>query len=251
MAVATPAPVVPKPADADVPAVGKLPETDAGLPGAGPIRRYDWFKNLWRTRRVAWAGRVGQDQGAVVFVGDSITQGWGDTMGNSFPGLKVANRGISGDTSRGVLIRLKEDVIDLHPRAVVILIGTNDIEEEADPETIADNMKLILAQLKAADPNMPIILCRVFPSSASKHRPKGKITQLNALYMDLAKSDPQVTMVDTWTPFADENGDAKVSEFPDLLHPNAAGYAEWADLLRPVFVRLNLMSFAAPAAEPR
>src|SRR5690606_17081269 len=86
----------------------QIPATDDGLPGAGPIRRYDWFKNLWAQRRAAWAGQVERDQGAVVFLGDSITQGWGDSMKNSFPGLKVANRGISGDTTRGVLIRLDE-----------------------------------------------------------------------------------------------------------------------------------------------
>src|SRR5512140_2782646 len=92
----------------------QIPASDDGLPGAGPIRRYDWFRNLWAQRRTAWHQRLQQDQGALVFLGDSITQGWGDDMGGSFPGVKVANRGISGDTTRGVLIRLKEDVLDLH-----------------------------------------------------------------------------------------------------------------------------------------
>ena len=55
-----------------------IPATDDGLPGVGPIRRYEWFQKLWRERRSAWAGQVEQDQGAVVFLGDSITQGWGD-----------------------------------------------------------------------------------------------------------------------------------------------------------------------------
>ncbi|MCA9081926.1 MAG: G-D-S-L family lipolytic protein, partial [Planctomycetaceae bacterium] len=84
-----------------------LPETDDGLPGAGPIRRYDWFRNLWNQRRGNWAKRIQQDQGAIVFLGDSITQGWGDDFKQSFPGLKLANRGISGDTTRGMLIRLE------------------------------------------------------------------------------------------------------------------------------------------------
>src|SRR4051812_22000240 len=84
-----------------------IPATDEGLPGAGPIRRYDWFKKLWQQKRSGWAERVQQDQKALVFLGDSITQGWGDDMGGNFAGVKVANRGISGDTTRGVLIRLK------------------------------------------------------------------------------------------------------------------------------------------------
>jgi lysophospholipase L1-like esterase len=220
--------------------VGTLPDTDEGLPGAGPIRRYDWFRNLWRARREMWAQQVAQDQHAVVFLGDSITQGWGDNMGGSFAGLKVANRGISGDTTRGVLIRLKEDVLALHPAAVVLLIGTNDLEENADPDTIAGNMKLILAALESADPKMPIILCEVFPSSASKKRPKDKILKVNQLYAALVKGDPQVIYLETWPLFANADGDAIASEFPDLLHPNQAGYAKWAAALEPIFATLGL-----------
>src|SRR5439155_25688249 len=148
----------------------EIPATDDGLPGAGPIRRYDWFRKLWSERRSDWAKRVQQDQNALVFLGDSITQGWGDDMFGSFAGIKVANRGISGDTTRGVLIRLQDDVLALHPTGVVILIGTNDLEEGADPETIAANLKLILAGLEGADPKMPIVLCQVFPSATSKQQ---------------------------------------------------------------------------------
>ena len=112
-----------------------------------------------------------QDRGAVVFLGDSITQGWGGGLGAAFPGVKVANRGISGDTTRGVLIRLQEDVLALDPAAVVLLIGTNDLEEGATPEVIAGNLKLILAALEKHDPKLRIVLCLVFPSSATKKRP--------------------------------------------------------------------------------
>src|SRR6185295_10420592 len=58
-----------------------IPATDDGLPGAGPIRRYEWFRELWRERRSEWAPQVAQDQNAVVFLGDSITQGWGGGLG--------------------------------------------------------------------------------------------------------------------------------------------------------------------------
>ena len=92
----------------------QIPATDDGLPGAGPIRRADWFQKLWTERRTAWAAQLQQDQGALVFLGDSITQCWRD-VGSSFPGIKVANRGISGDTHAGVLIRLQEDVVALNP----------------------------------------------------------------------------------------------------------------------------------------
>ena len=211
-----------------------IPETDEGLPGEGPIRRYGWFKRLWESKRSGWAKEVDKDQGALVFLGDSITQGWGPKMKNSFPGVKVANRGISGDTTRGVLIRLEEDVLSLNPSGIVLLIGTNDLEEKADPAVIASNVKLIVNALKGHNCQMPIILCQVMPSSESKRRPANKIRQINKLVFGQVRGDPQITVLDTWTLFADEKGDAKKPEFPDLLHPNKAGYDKWAAALRPL-----------------
>ena len=222
-----------------------IPATDDGLPGAGPIRRYEWFQSLWRERRSAWAQRVDQDQHAVVFLGDSITQGWGGGLGAAFPGIKVANRGISGDTSRGVLLRLAEDVLALHPSAVVLLIGTNDLEEGATPEVIVSNLKLIVAGLERHDRHLPIVLCQVFPSSKAKKRPADQIKAINALYLAAVKNDPQITYLETWPLFADPDGDAMAAEFPDLLHPNEAGYAKWAAALRPVFATLGLSDTGA------
>ena len=239
-------PTSPPPADAHF----QIPATDDGLPGAGPIRRYDWFRELWSQRRSTWAQHVQQDQGAVIFLGDSITQMWGDDLGGSFPGLKIANRGISGDTTRGVLIRLDEDVLALHPAAVVILIGTNDLEEKADPETIAANLKLIIAALEKADPQMPIILCQVFPSSDTKQRPAGQIKKINQLYAAAVKGDPHVTLIETWPLFATAAGDAIPDEFPDLLHPDQAGYAKWAAALRPVLATLGFLDTAPDQFTP-
>jgi lysophospholipase L1-like esterase len=226
---------------ADVQDRFSIPPTDDGLPGAGPIRRYEWFQSLWRERRSAWARRVGQDRNAVVFLGDSITQGWGGGLGAAFPGLKVANRGISGDTTRGVLVRLEEDVLTLDPAAVVLLVGTNDLEEGATPEVVAGNLRLILAALERHDPRMPIVLNQVFPSSAAKKRPASQIQAVNALYQAAVKNDPRVTYLETWPLFADPGGDANAEEFPDLLHPNEAGYARWAAALRPVFATLGFL----------
>jgi lysophospholipase L1-like esterase len=227
-----------------------IPATDDGLPGAGPIRRYDWFQNVWRERRSAWARQVDQDQHAVVFLGDSITQGWGGGLGAAFPGVKVANRGISGDTTRGVLLRLGEDVLAINPAAVVLLIGTNDLEEGASPEVIAGNLKLILSGLEQHDRRMPIVLCQVFPSSMAKKRPPDQIKAVNALYRAAVKNDAQVTYLETWPLFADAAGDAIAGEFPDLLHPNEAGYAKWAAALRPILATLGLSETTADPFGP-
>jgi len=216
-----------------------LPATDDGLPGAGPIRRYPWFQKLWTDRRTTWADQIAQDQRAVVFLGDSITQGWKESLATSFPGVKVANRGISGDTTRGVLLRLREDVLSLNPSAVVLLIGTNDLEENATPWTVAANLRLILAALSAHDPALPVVLCAVMPSSATKQRPAFLIRRVNQLLLEATLDQPQVTFLDTWKLFADAQNDALPAEFPDLLHPNTAGYTKFAAALRPVFATLG------------
>src|SRR6266852_1276110 len=96
-----------KPSSAAPTAHFQIPATDEGLPGEGPIRRHDWFRKLWSERRTAWGARLERDRHAVVLLGDSITQGWGEDFSFWFPGMKLANRGLSGDTSRGVLIRLR------------------------------------------------------------------------------------------------------------------------------------------------
>ena len=218
-----------------------IPATDDGLPGAGPIRRYEWFQNLWQSRRSSWAESISQDQGAVVFLGDSIMQGWGDGLATAFPDTKVANRGISGDTSRGVLIRLEEDVLAVNPAAVVLMIGTNDIEENATPETIAGNVRLILDALSSFDPELPIIFCNVMPSSSQMRRPADEIRQVNRLTRRMLGDYPQLIRVDTFSMFANGQGEADPNEFPDLLHPNEVGYAKWAEALHPVLRRLGLM----------
>ena len=162
-----------------------------------------------------------------------------------FGDLKVANRGISGDTTRGVLIRLEQDVLKLNPKAVVMLIGTNDLGRGDTPESANNNMKLILAAMKKHNPKMPIVLCAVMPSSAKARRPADKITALNKLYARTIWGDRQITMVDTWTLFADDKGDAKKPEFPDLLHPNKIGYAKWAAGVKPMLATLELIETEA------
>lgn len=224
----------------------EIPATDDGLPGAGPIRRYDWMQRVWNDRRTTFAKRSARDQGSVVFLGDSITQGWGDDFGGDFQGIKVANRGISGDTTRGMLIRMDQDVLALDPAGVVLLMGTNDLEEKADPATIAGNVGLIIDSIKQHAADVPIVLCLVMPSSQTKSRPTDAIKQINAALAEAVRGDGQVTVVDTWTLFAGKGGDAKTDEFPDLLHPNRLGYDKWALALSPIFDTLGL---ATPPAD--
>jgi lysophospholipase L1-like esterase len=215
--------------------------TDNNAPGIGPVRTEDWFQKLWRDRRAEFAAQKTGQQHALVFFGDSITQGWGDDFKGSFPGIRVANRGISGDTTRGLLTRLDDDVLALNPRGIVLLIGTNDIDLGVPPDAIAANVKRLLARIAAHNRQTPIILCQVFPTSGDEHRPTEKIRQLNQLLADVARGNEQVTVLDTYTLFANEAGQAKSEEFPDLLHPNDAGYAKWRAALWPLLATLGFI----------
>lgn len=219
-----------------------VPATDDDLPGIGPVRRYDWFKKLWRERRTRWAERVEQDQRSIVFLGDSITQGWHDNFDNAFPELRAVNRGISGDTTRGVLVRLQEDVIALNPACVVLLIGTNDLDEKGgNPWVVASNIRQIVDRLREHNATMPVVICQVMPSSHQKNRPAHLIRRINQLINELTADQPQVMVVDTWKLFAGPDNDAPVELFPDLLHPNNDGYAKWAAALRPIFATLGYL----------
>jgi lysophospholipase L1-like esterase len=232
----------------------ELPAVEDGLPGEGKLRRYDGYVKGWRERRRAWSQRVAADKGAVVFLGDSITAGWGDGFRDRFPGMKLANRGIGGDTTRGMLIRLADDVLALDPAAIVLLAGTNDVEVGIDPEAIVRNLTKIIAAIKEHDmrrgTTTPIVLCRVLPSSEQKKRPADTIRRLNGLVDAAVRGDSQITVLDTHTLFADPAGDARPEFFPDLLHLNPAGYDRWAAGLVPLFATLGFMDTAADPFMP-
>lgn len=224
--------------------VSQYPKDPSSLPGKGPAATWSGLPKLWAQRHAEWARTAAGDQGAVVFLGDSITQGW-HSLANAFPGIKVANRGIGGDTTRGVLYRLKADVLDLDPKAIVLLIGTNDIGNGAKPEEVADNIEAILQEIKQFNPHLPVIVCEVMPRSDRGQHPADRIEKLNGLITAAIKNDPQFTLCDTWSIYADQDGNPPKDEFPDLLHPNAQGYEKWEAALKPIFVKLNLEANAS------
>ena len=203
------------------------------FPGAGTTQSGLWFRSLWKDRRTEWSRYRNEEQGALVFFGDSITQGW-ETLAKDFPRFKVANRGIGGDTTRGLRYRLQDDVIALHPKAVSILIGTNDLDQGTAPEVVAENLQVIVADLLKANPKLPIVINKVMPRGNQPGKFPDRIVTLNSLYEKAFAGNPQITFCDTWSLFAARDGQCKKEEFPDMLHPNAAGYAKWTHTLRPL-----------------
>ncbi len=207
------------------------------FPGEGTTQSGLWFRPLWQGRRTQWSKDRAQDQGAVVFFGDSITQGW-QSLAQDFAGFKVANRGISGDTTRGLRYRVQDDVIALKPKAVSMLIGTNDLDQGTASEVVAENLKAIVAELLKSNPKLPIVINKVMPRGARPGKFPEQIKTLNGLYEQAFAGNPNVTFCDTWSLFDAGDGQCKKDEFPDMLHPNAAGYAKWTAQLRPILERL-------------
>ena len=218
------------------------------LPGKPPPHVGNGLAGMWRRAHQQWQRTAASDVGAVVFLGDSITQGW-NSLSNDFPNLHVANRGIGGDITSGVLYRLDADVLSLNPAAIVLLIGTNDAGDDAEAEDVANNTKLILQAIKKFNPNLKVVVCKIMPRGEVS--PQGappplaaKIQKINSLVEDYVKSEPQFAICDTWSAYADANGAASVLNFQDdLLHLNPTGYTVWKAALDPVLTRMHI---AAP-----
>lgn len=208
---------------------------DGVFPVPGRTSSWDGFRAKNVERRSLFAQTKAQDRGGIVFVGDSITEGW-HTLKEDLAGLgvKVVNRGIGGDTTPNLLYRLQEDVLALQPRALVIMIGTNDLGEHTTPEQIASNLRELLRRVRASYPEIPIAWCTVMPRRGDDDYP-ARIHDLNARIAELAKTDPRITLCDTFTPLAQPDGTSKPEDFvPDRLHLNPAGYAVWKQAIRPI-----------------
>ena len=211
------------------------------LPGKHPPHIWNGLAGVWARAHARWKNTASNDVGAVVFLGDSITEGWNGTLARDFPNMRVADRGIGGDITCGVLYRLQDDVLALDPAGIVLLIGTNDIGNNGDPADIADNIKQILLAIKNFNPKLKVIVCKVMPRSQDGVPVfDTKIKQLNSLIEEFVKTEPNFAICDTYSIYADDQGNPNPVDFkPDHLHLNPAGYAVWKSALDPVIEKMN------------
>jgi lysophospholipase L1-like esterase len=165
----------------------------------------------------------------VVFMGDSITDGWGQKYGKFFTGKPYINRGISGQTTPQMLIRFREDVIALKPKAVVILAGTNDISGNTGPSTLEmiENNFTSMAELAKAN-GIKVVLSSVMPvcdyiKPQTERRPNEKIIELNKWIKDYAEKH-KLVYLDYYSAMLDDKQVLKQELTFDGLHPNDAGY---------------------------
>lgn len=219
--------------------VSHFPSLDR-LPGKVPPGVWNGLGGVWARQHARWRATASNDVGAVVFLGDSITEMWG-SLAKDFPNLKVANRGIGGDITSGVLYRLKADVLSLNPSGIVLLIGTNDVGDGADADAVAGNIRLILQAIKDYNPNLKVIVCKIMPRSDGGGPFHAQvIKQINEKIEQLTKEEPNFILCDTWAIYADDTGAPNPADFnPDHLHLNQAGYGVWKSALDPLIAKLN------------
>jgi lysophospholipase L1-like esterase len=196
------------------------------------LMKYDW----------PWLGRFKEDdlklgppaagEDRVVFMGDSITEGW--HIGDSFPGKPYINRGISGQTTPQMVLRFHQDVIGLKPKVVIVLAGINDIAGNTGPMTLeeTENNLAAMAEMAAAN-QIKVVLCSVLPAFDFPWHPgmtpAPKVVALNEWIKAYAAEKGHV-YVDYYSTMKDERGGLPATLSSDGVHPLPAGYAMMAPL---------------------
>ena len=171
------------------------------------------------------------DPNRVVFMGNSITEGWSNFDKDFFIKNPFVNRGISGQTTPQMLVRFKPDVVNLNPKAVVILAGINDIAGNTGPISLKNTAENIISMAEIAKANnIKVYICSTLPAIdfpwSPGLEPGPKVIKLNTILKDYCIKN-NITYVDYFSSMADDEGGLKVPEYTtadDLVHPNLAGY---------------------------
>ena len=171
----------------------------------------------------------------LLFVGDSITDGWdnrGEAVYNEhFVPLKVANFGIGGDTTQGVLWRMRNGELEgFEARLIVHMLGTNNINRNSNEDIVAGN-RAIVEEYKARQPQARVLILGVFPRGEEPGNPyRASIVEINEGLAGLADNQ-QVFYLDIGDAFLTADGTLTEEIMPDGLHPNERGYRIWADAM--------------------
>ena len=206
-----------------------------------PYRGY-WaqYPNAWNQvfeGLKAEAAKGGKD---VVFLGDSITQGWKEDSGKAifdrvFAPLKSINLGIGGDKTCQLLYRIDNGQLDgLDPKVVVLNIGVNNLwAGDFAPEKVAAGVEAVIKRIQKKLPKAKILNIGILPTQEWPENPlRLKVTAINKL-LSKAADGKRVVYVDFTEAFVTTNGRLPKELMPDLLHPNALGYEKYAAVLEP------------------
>jgi len=213
------------------------------IQGGGTLE--DWANlSKYRASNVQIANL--EDPNRIVFMGNSITEGWLYHHPEFFENKSYINRGIGGQTTPQMLIRFKPDVVNLNPKAVVLLAGINDIAGNTGPMTLENIFENIASMAEIATAhNIQVVLCAVLPAKDFPWRPglepSPKVKQLNE-YLKKYCAEKGHIYVDYYSALEDGEGGLKVPDYTtatDLVHPNRAGYLEMETLLEQAFKKLQ------------
>ena len=165
----------------------------------------------------------------VVFMGDSITEFWARQHPDFFTNNNFLGRGIGGQTTSEMLVRFRQDVLELHPKYVALMVGTNDVAENNGIISLENMMDNIISMCELAKANkIKVLLCSVTPCKEYSWRkevdPKSKIPAFNALMKEYADKTKGVTYVDYFSALTDGNNACQQQYTVDNCHLTNAGY---------------------------
>jgi lysophospholipase L1-like esterase len=214
------------------PAVAQTPTP--APPTAEDLLHNDWANLARYASANAALPRPAANEHRVVFLGNSITDGWAKYFPVMFPGKPYVGRGIGGQTTPQMLVRFRQDVVALHPAAVVILGGTNDIAGNTGPSTIEMIEDNLMSMTEIAQANgIRVVLSSVLPVFDYPWRPgltpAPKIVALNA-WMKAYAAKVGAVYLDYESAMADARHGLRSDLTSDGVHPNPAGYRVMAPL---------------------
>jgi lysophospholipase L1-like esterase len=206
-------------------------------------RSFPWMSYAdWNSMHDAMLRRALQGDVDVLFLGDSITQGWADNAvwKQRYVPRKPANFGIGGDTTQNVLWRIENgSLVGIDPKVVVLLIGTNNLGIHDDsPDDVAKGVGAIVRSIHRRSPGTKVLLLAVFPRD---ERPGTKFRKaIAAINPQIAKLDDGKTVrfLDIGEKFLAADGTLPKDVMPDALHLSEKGYAIWADAMEPLLAEM-------------
>jgi beta-glucosidase len=203
------------------------------------------FDRGWQDRAKLLDERVKENQDAqVLFIGDSITQGWEgdgakDVWAKYYEKRKAVNLGIGGDRTQHVLWRLEKAPLgNMKPKAAVVMIGTNNSNgDDNTPGQIADGVAAIVQTLRQRLPGTKILLLGIFPRGENFNPQRGKLAQINQVLQKL-DDGKDVFYMDIGYRFLNSDGILAAEIMPDYLHLSKPGYEIWAQAIEPKLAQL-------------
>lgn len=217
---------------------------DCSLAITPDIRNEESAQSWWMSRHEDKLQEENRETAKLLFLGDSITQGWeaagSDVWDGYYTPHGAYNLGYSGDRTENVLWRLQNGEVEgINPKLTVVMIGTNNTGHRQDPpECTTLGIEMILDELKERLPETRILLLAIFPRGETSNDPLRQLNkQINDRISELA-DDRRVFFLDINEAFLNEEGRLPEEVMPDKLHPNEHGYSLWAEAMDSTLRRL-------------